>query len=476
MTDLWTERGVRFIERNKDRPFFLYLAYNGPYGLGNLLKHPARNRHAAYYADQPLFSFPRDAMHPWLFNNKEFLNSPMAIRRVAAETSGVDDGVGAIMDTLRRLGLDHNTLVVYAGDQGWMGGQNGIWGMGDHTRPAGAHELMMHIPLLFRQPGRIAAGRTSDLIVSNYDFLPAVLAYLGLGDKTPGLSPGRDFSPVLAGGTIAWENVMFYEMENTRAIRTERWKYVARHPSGPFELYDMETDPRERFNLYGQPDQAERTPPLAASSTVSSSAMPTRNMTFGTAADPRQGGWSGRPRRRQKRNDDRAGLQGSTLLRPRARPEAGQVLDDPRATAHAGEEPSRGQAHCGGRGRGRWVAVRDIDEDRFSRVPLVGFGEEQGAGVLAGDARADLTCVRRRSREQESGHPCFIGDDPERSGMLFGQPVEKPAAVGSRDVAIEGTDAFEHVVKVHRGAPGCWFGGCDGSLVSGKDPLDDEAE
>ena len=120
-------------------------------------------------------------MHPWHFNNKEFLNNPTAIRRVAAETSGVDDGVGAVMATLQRLGLDDNTLVVYAGDQGWMGGQNGIWGMGDHTRPVGAHELMMHIPLIFRQPGRIAAGRTSDLIVSNYDFLPTVLAYLGFG-------------------------------------------------------------------------------------------------------------------------------------------------------------------------------------------------------------------------------------------------------------------------------------------------------
>ena len=46
---------------------------------------------------------------------------------------------------------------------------------------------------------------------------------------------------------------MFYEMEACRAIRTERWKYVARHPDGPHELYDMQTDPRERFNLYGQP-------------------------------------------------------------------------------------------------------------------------------------------------------------------------------------------------------------------------------
>lgn len=49
------------------------------------------------------------------------------------------------------------------------------------------------------------------------------------------------------------EDVVFYEMETTRAIRTAQWKYVARFPSGPYELYDMQADPRERFNLFGQP-------------------------------------------------------------------------------------------------------------------------------------------------------------------------------------------------------------------------------
>ena len=253
LTDLWTERGVRFIEQNKDHPFFLYLAYNGPYGLGASLNHPARNRHAAYYADKEILSFPRDTMHPWLHANKQFLNNLVAIRRVAAETSGVDDGVGEILATLKRLGLEQNTLVIYAADQGWMGGHNGLWGMGDHTRPLGAFERMMHVPLIFRQPGRIPAGRTNDFLVSNYDFLPTVLGYLGLAEKSPKNSPGRDFSPVLLGKTIQWTNEVFYEIENTRAIRTAEWKYVARFPEGPFELYNMKSDPNERFNLFGQP-------------------------------------------------------------------------------------------------------------------------------------------------------------------------------------------------------------------------------
>lgn len=259
-TDLWTRKGIEFIEQNKARPFFLFLAYNGPYSLGKLMMNRARNRHAETYRDKRFTSFPVDAMHPWQFHNKGFHNQQIAMEREAAETSGVDDGVVEVMAALERLGLTKNTLVVYAADQGWMGGQNGMWGMGDHFRPIGAHDLMMQIPFIFHQPGRIAAGRTSDILVSNYDFMPTVLGYLGLGDRMPRhpKSPGRDFSPVLLGKEIAWDNVVFYEMETCRAVRADDWKLVVRHPDGPHELYDMKSDPRERFNLFGQPGMDTR--------------------------------------------------------------------------------------------------------------------------------------------------------------------------------------------------------------------------
>jgi arylsulfatase A-like enzyme len=224
--------------------------------------NPARNRHAEHYKGKHFTSFPVDAMHPWQNANKQFHNKQVAMERLAAETSGVDDGVGEVMAALKRLGLEENTLVVYAADQGWMGGQNGMWGMGDHFRPTAAHALMMQTPLLFRQPGNIPAATTSDLIVSNYDFMPTVLGYLGLGKKMPTQpkSPGRDFSAALRGRKLAWENVMFFEMETTRAVHLDDWKYVARFPHGPFELYDLKKDPRERFNLFGQPGtEAKRT-------------------------------------------------------------------------------------------------------------------------------------------------------------------------------------------------------------------------
>jgi arylsulfatase A-like enzyme len=265
-TDLWTRKGIEFIEQNRARPFFLFLAYNGPYVLGAMMKNPPRNRHADFYRGKKFASFPIKPMHPWQFANKAFHNTQNAMERTAAEVSGVDDGVGEVMAALKRLGLDDNTLVVYASDQGWMGGQNGMWGMGDHFRPVAAHELMMQIPLIFRQPSRIPAGRTSDLIVSNYDFLPTVLSYLDLGGRMPAApaSPGRDFAPVLRGRTVPWENIMFYEMETVRAVRTDDWKLVLRHPAGPGELYDLKRDPMERANLDGQPGTEAKRAELAA--------------------------------------------------------------------------------------------------------------------------------------------------------------------------------------------------------------------
>ncbi len=99
LTDFWTEHAVKFIEgqAGKEKPFFLFLAYNGPYSLGRLLLRDGRNRHAAYYADKAIESFPRETPHPWQLNNRDFINNPTSIRRVATEVSGVDDGVGSVM-------------------------------------------------------------------------------------------------------------------------------------------------------------------------------------------------------------------------------------------------------------------------------------------------------------------------------------------------------------------------------------------
>ncbi|NIP27751.1 MAG: sulfatase-like hydrolase/transferase [Phycisphaerae bacterium] len=251
LTDFWTDHGIRFIEKNKDRPFFLFLAYNGPYGLGNSLRNNAKNRHAKYYADKELKSFPREPIHPWLRNNRQYINNLTAIHRYAAEVSGVDDGVGRILQTLKRLGLKQNTLVIFTADQGLCGGHHGMWGMGDHSRPLHTYDETCHVPLIFRHPAAIPAGKKLDLMVSNYDFMSTVLSYLGAKDRLPDKppSPGRDYSAALRGQRLNWDNIIFYEFENSRMVRTSEWKYTRRFPDGPDELYDLTSDAGERHNL-----------------------------------------------------------------------------------------------------------------------------------------------------------------------------------------------------------------------------------
>lgn len=260
LTDYWTRRAIEFIEANRTGPFFLFLAYNGPYGLGTAMHEPIRNRHKEAYANQTLPSFPRLPAHPWNHNYASRIGELQSIRKYAAEVSGIDDGVGEVMAALKRLDLDENTLVIFTADQGMSGGHSGFWGMGDHTRPLTAFDWTTHIPLIFRFPGKVPANRRADPLVSNVDFLPTMVEYLGLKptDRPQPTSPGRDFSPILRGADIDdWDNTVFYEFENVRSIRTDRWKYIERFRQSPNELYDLKADPAELNNLIDKPEHAE---------------------------------------------------------------------------------------------------------------------------------------------------------------------------------------------------------------------------
>src|SRR5690606_20359809 len=101
------------------------------------------------------------------------------------------------------------------------------------------------------QPGTVASGNQSDLMVQNHDFLPTVLEHVGLSGKVPQSPPlpGKSFAPALQGKTVEWENVIYHDFENTRMIRTPKWKLTLRYPYGPDELYNMEKDPGEKENL-----------------------------------------------------------------------------------------------------------------------------------------------------------------------------------------------------------------------------------
>ena len=210
------------------------------------------------------------------------------MRGYASAVSGVDDGVGAILASLDEKGLTEDTLVIFTADQGLCGGHHGMWGMGDHSRPMHTFEETMRIPLIYRYPGRMPEGTVFEGRTCNYDFLPTVSELLQLDDSRPPNHPelpGSSYAPHLCSTTDdGWdEEAFFHEFESVRTVRTAQWKYTWRHPDGPDELYDMQADPGERWNLVGDP---------ACADVVASHRERIRRF-FSQYADPRWDIWNG---------------------------------------------------------------------------------------------------------------------------------------------------------------------------------------
>ena len=185
LSQYWTDRGIEFIEQSQQadpqRPFFLYLAYNGPYTLSQAMLEQVPSPWSDPYRDHALPSFPRPTqIHPWQKGHHHLIGNIEAGRNLAGQVTAVDAGVGRIMALLKENHLDENTIVIYAADQGAVAGHAGFWGMGDHSVPLHSRDGTMHIPMIFRWPAVIPAGRTEDHVVTNYDFMPSLLSLLGL--------------------------------------------------------------------------------------------------------------------------------------------------------------------------------------------------------------------------------------------------------------------------------------------------------
>ncbi len=174
-----------------------------------------------------------------------------------AAITALDLNVGRILERLSELGIRENTLIVFSSDNGYSCGHHGFWHKGNGTFPLNMYENSVKVPFIMSHPGKIPEGSVSEAMVSQYDFMPTLLDYLGLPDPNDDMSPGRSFVPALTRKTndAQDEVVVFDEYGPVRMIRTQEWKYVHRYPYGPHELYDLVKDPRERKNLIDDKSQ-----------------------------------------------------------------------------------------------------------------------------------------------------------------------------------------------------------------------------
>lgn len=224
LTRRFTEEAVAFIEQNRDRPFFLYLPHAMP--------------HVPLYASEP-------------FRGK----SPRGLYGdVIAE---LDWSVGQLLDTLKRLDLDEQTLVVFTSDNGpWMvKGEHG--GRADPLRGAKGmpYEGGFRVPAVMWWPGTIPAGMTCTELASTLDFLPTFALLAGAEPPVDRVLDGHDIRPLMMGQPDARSphNEFFYWTHvGLRAVRIGPWKlHLSARINGrdvPPELYNLDEDIGERNN------------------------------------------------------------------------------------------------------------------------------------------------------------------------------------------------------------------------------------
>ncbi|MHC4463518.1 MAG: sulfatase-like hydrolase/transferase [Planctomycetota bacterium] len=242
--DLITKESLRFIQANKDRPFFLYLPYTIPHVE---------------------LAVPEDSVKPYRGKFKEilikdprpgYISSKESFATFAGMISRMDDGVGQVMALLKRLNIDDNTIVFFTSDNG---AQGGLWQplvkMFDGSGPLRAtkgspYEGGIRVPMVVRWPGKIKSGSINSHISAFWDFLPTAAELAGI--KPPKNIDGISIVPTLLGGKQKNHDYLYWERRRTQAVRMGNWKGIRQGSKSKLELYDLSTDIGETTNIANQ--------------------------------------------------------------------------------------------------------------------------------------------------------------------------------------------------------------------------------
>lgn len=222
LTDAFSREAAAFIERHRERPFFLFLSYNAVH--------------------TPMEATPR-----YLDRFPDV--RPPRRRSYAAMLSAMDDGIGVVLDALRTHGLERDTLVVFLSDNGGPPGANASRNDPLREGKGTVYEGGIRVPFVMRWKGRLPEGAVYDYPVISLDILPTALAAAG-GRAPEGVSfDGVNLLPYVTGERESRPHeTLYWRMGERKAIRHGDRKLV-RMREGPWELYDLAADISESNNL-----------------------------------------------------------------------------------------------------------------------------------------------------------------------------------------------------------------------------------
>lgn len=235
--DLFTDKALDYLTRHQDHPFFLYLAYTIPHANNE------RGRYEGNGMEVPDFGPYKD--QPW----------PDTEKGKAAMITRLDTDIGKILDHLKQLGIEKDTLIFFTSDNGphREGGSNPEFFQSSGPLKGIKRDLYeggIRVPMMVRCPGRVPAGKVSDQVWSFWDFLPTAAELAG-GTIPQGID-GLSMVPALSGGKAPEHEFLYWEFHEggfKQAVRMGQWKAVRLAPGQPLELYNLENDPGETVNL-----------------------------------------------------------------------------------------------------------------------------------------------------------------------------------------------------------------------------------
>ncbi|MEE4381205.1 MAG: sulfatase [Pseudomonadales bacterium] len=242
LTDWYTDEALAFLDANRHRPFFLYLAH---WGVHNPLQ--------ALKSDYDALAHIED--HD--------------LRVYAAMIRALDRSVGRILERLEDLGLAENTLVLFSSDNGGAG----YLGLDDLNAPYRGWKLThfeggTHVPFYARWPARIPAGTRFDAPVNHIDLMPTIVAAAGTAPPQDRVIDGVDLLPFVTGEALAGavpHETLFWHQGYLQTVQHGGWKLITEGRTGRRWLFDLSADPTEQRDLSAErPGQVEELEALLA--------------------------------------------------------------------------------------------------------------------------------------------------------------------------------------------------------------------
>ncbi len=243
--DLFTGEALAFVERSKDKPFFLYLAYTIP--------------HANNEGGDQGMEVPTDEP----YSERDW---PQQQKNHAAMITRMDRDIGTLMSRLKELGIDEKTLVIFSSDNGphREGGADPTFFDSNGSLRGIKRDLYeggIRVPMIARWPGKIKEGAVTGHVSAFWDFLPTAVEVAGM-DAPEGID-GISYLPTLLGEKQREHEFLYWEFHegqaSKQAVRMGKWKALRHSPAAPVEIYDLSTDIGENHNLAADhPDIVKR--------------------------------------------------------------------------------------------------------------------------------------------------------------------------------------------------------------------------